>query len=797
MKTIVATMILALGFAPPLAAQVLVKNAGFEDGISHWVNFWKNTGSSSTELSHSGAASGCITHPENFESGWHHAFEKLEPGVLYRISAYAYRDNDTVEAKVWGHTGRMTSGAPVSRAPTGRPLAKVKEWEHIWNDIQMNSRGHLTVNLFVRGAGSVWWDDVSVSILKTREQRKEELQAVIQSDETPPDEKVAAIFSLGEIRLWAENAPAAALPLYEQALELAPDDLRTELIVTINLAEIARMQEDYDTAIKHYTRVLELDPDDKAPQLPAHILGEIYDRQQIVHNVLADVYSRQGVHQQAVSHARRYIELVAGDKGRKLKGLRQLRDICIRGELHDDAGEVTELLLKEQLVDGKFVNVTDIYGLTGMGNAAVSWADYDCDGWVDLYLSGKVWHNDKGTQFTPVDGVALPISVTVGDHDNDGWPDVAGWQEGSPNPPELRRYDGAAKKWENQSSKFTGRPVYRSFASAWGDFNNDGYLDFYQTGMTKDSAWPAAGTNDFIWFSDKAESFELTWTSPAAGNTRAVTVSDFDRDGDLDVYTSNYWMTTDRLWQNDGKGNFTDVAGTLGIPNVNGHGNGSAWGDFDNDGWIDLYVSNFSHSGNPPPAFARNLEGRKFENKGAGGIAWVESQGAAAAADFDNDGDLDLFLTAVYTPRCRLMRNDGDFKFVDVSERFGLTGIGPTYQAGWGDFNNDGYLDLVAHGKLLRNPGGDNHWLKVKLVAKDGTINASAVGGQVRIAVPGSGTLTRQVETATGQGNQNELTMHFGIGSYDGALTLDVFWPDGQTTEVAVDGVDRLVVIDR
>ena len=145
----------------------------------------------------------------------------------------------------------------------------------------------------------------------------------------------------------------------------------------------------------------------------------------------------------------------------------------------------------------------------------------------------------------------------------------------------------------------------------------------------------------------------------------------------------------------------------------------------------------------------------------------------------------------------RLMRNDGDFKFVDVSERFGLTGIGPTYQAGWGDFNNDGYLDLVAHGKLLRNPGGDNHWLKVKLVAKDGTINASAVGGQVRIAVPGSGTLTRQVETATGQGNQNELTMHFGIGSYDGALTLDVFWPDGQTTEVAVDGVDRLVVIDR
>ncbi|MFP6667164.1 MAG: CRTAC1 family protein, partial [Pirellulales bacterium] len=126
-----------------------------------------------------------------------------------------------------------------------------------------------------------------------------------------------------------------------------------------------------------------------------------------------------------------------------------------------------------------------------------------------------------------------------------------------------------------------------------------------------------------------------------------------------------------------------------------------------------------------------------------------------------------------------------------------LTGIGPCYGVAWADYNNDGYLDLCTNGQLYKNPGGKNHWLKVKLTSADGKINASAIGAQVRIAVPEIGTLTRHVETGTGQGNQNDLTLHFGLGGYSGPLALEIFWPDAATQTVKVNGVDKLVEVER
>jgi len=444
-----------------------------------------------------------------------------------------------------------------------------------------------------------------------------------------------------------------------------------------------------------------------------------------------------------------------------------------------------------------FENVTGPMGLEITSNGAVAWGDFDNDGFVDLFAAG-IFRNEGGESFRKVQGG--PPHTSVADYNGDGFLDAAGVGEAIPTIT-LASYNGETDTFDDHSQKFAKVPTYRPYSSFWADFNGDGLLDYYITGMTNSNAWPDGGTHDYIYFAEKAEdgtvTFNIGWTSPGAANTRGASPCDFDRDGDIDVITSGYWMTVDYLWRNDGTGKFDDAGGALGVPQRTGHGVGSCWGDFDNDGWIDLYVSNFSHPGNPPPAFARNNEGKNFENKGTGGIGWVESQGCAAAGDYDNDGDLDMFLTALYTPRGRLMRNNGNFSFTDVSGEYGLTGIGPSYAAAWGDYNNDGYLDLSAHGQLYKNPGGENHWLKVKLTASDGKINASAVGAQVRIAVPELGTLTRHVETATGQGNQNDLTMHFGLGSYSGPLTLDIFWPDKATQSIKVDSVDKLVRVDR
>jgi len=95
-----------------------------------------------------------------------------------------------------------------------------------------------------------------------------------------------------------------------------------------------------------------------------------------------------------------------------------------------------------------------------------------------------------------------------------------------------------------------------------------------------------------------------------------------------------------------------------------------------------------------------------------------------------------------------------------------------TYQASWADFDNDGHLDIITGGRLFRNPGTTNHWLKVRLEG-GGKVNRAAIGAQVRLR-RGDQTLTRQVEVATGQGNQNDLTLHFGLGDGKDPVRLEI-----------------------
>ncbi|MCD6394029.1 MAG: ASPIC/UnbV domain-containing protein, partial [Planctomycetes bacterium] len=124
----------------------------------------------------------------------------------------------------------------------------------------------------------------------------------------------------------------------------------------------------------------------------------------------------------------------------------------------------------------------------------------------------------------------------------------------------------------------------------------------------------------------------------------------------------------------------------------------------------------------------------------------------------------------------------------------GLAGLGPTYQAAWADFDNDGDIDLVTAGKLFINRGNANHWLKVKLRGDGKSVNRDAIGSQVRIKLKDK-ILTRQVEAGTGEGNQNEMTLHFGLGTHKDSVDLEIIWAGGLRQTLRKIKPDRLVTV--
>ncbi len=411
------------------------------------------------------------------------------------------------------------------------------------------------------------------------------------------------------------------------------------------------------------------------------------------------------------------------------------------------------------------------------GQAA--WGDFNNDGWEDLH-NGELWINELGKKFSQFNEKGPSGHGIWGDYNNDGWLDFYSWSNG--------------KLYRNESGKYfvdatpkalAERPMKVSRGAAWMDMDNDGYLDLYVAGY---EIWQKAVYADALFRNVGGKDF-VAHALPKARNmsARGVSAADFDSDGDVDVYVSNYRLFPNRLWRNDGGGKFTEIAnlsGTAGDGGLGawGHTIGSAWGDLDNDGYLDLFVGNFSH---PPayqdrPKFLRNRgpDGKfAFEDKSSGaGLHWQESYASPALADYDNDGHLDLFFTTVYAGNTSVLyRNTGNWKFTNTTGPSGIR-TAQTYQASWCDFDKDGDLDLTSGGKLWRNRGNSNKWLAVQLKGA-GKVNHAAIGTTVRLEM-GEQTLTRHVNSSTGEGSQNSLTLHFGLGANPPKkLEVTVLWP--------------------
>lgn len=444
----------------------------------------------------------------------------------------------------------------------------------------------------------------------------------------------------------------------------------------------------------------------------------------------------------------------------------------------------------------------------------VAWCDYDQDGWVDFLVYGKLWKNLRGQSFelqkTPGH---MSGGGVWGDCNNDGWPDVYMYITGH-----LFLNDGDGTFTLQDSFLINGSENHENcVAATWGDFDGDGYADLYLAGYEASFRGPIS--DDVILLTREGTTVESVWCDEQY-IARGVTGCDFDRDSDYDLYVSNYRLSPNTLWVNDGSGVFQNRAAVYNVQSIErgwsgSHSVGAHWADFDNDGYFDIFSANFSHRGTrwggdgiqPDSDFFRNRGpgGRYyFEDLGNCGVVWQESYASPACGDFDNDGFVDLFITTIYSTassgeqnRCALFRNNGDWTFSEVSSSAGLgVSIQATVQAAWADFDNDGFLDLMTAGKLYRNGGNDNQWLKVKLI-DGGRSTLSNLGAQV-IITNGDLTHSRQVEGSVGQANANDPTLHFGLGKNpELPLTLEVRWTDGSRQMEVVREVNTLLKIEK
>ena len=450
-------------------------------------------------------------------------------------------------------------------------------------------------------------------------------------------------------------------------------------------------------------------------------------------------------------------------------------------------------------VPATFVDKTSslFAGASGLGEAVSCFVDFDLDGWTDICDGAEIQRNRNGTSFTRFASVIG--GRTWGDFNNDGYPDLA-----VPRKPESATGlpPGVMRNLSGGGFSFVAlpapNPVPSSRGSCWGDWNLDLYDDLFVSGYE----WPGGGATqtDVRYHSTAGTGFNQAWTETVY-RPRGVTACDWDMDGDLDIYTSNYRLQPNRLWENSGNGTFTDVGPGKGASGSGGsaHTVGSAWGDLDNDGLFDLFVGNFAHSGQPQSQFLRNRgpsESYRFEDmSSSAGLHYQESYASPALGDYDNDGDLDLFLTTVYGgDQPVFYKNEGGWSFVDATVSVGLGGLPATYSAAFADIDNDGDLDIATAGRMFVNQGAGNNWLRVRLVGNGITVNRMAIGSKVRFTIPGK-TLIRQVEAGTGEGNMNELTLHFGLGVHHLPLDLEVIW--NTTSGPVVQLVDDVTVNQR
>ncbi|MGI9533492.1 MAG: CRTAC1 family protein [Thermodesulfobacteriota bacterium] len=303
----------------------------------------------------------------------------------------------------------------------------------------------------------------------------------------------------------------------------------------------------------------------------------------------------------------------------------------------------------------------------------------------------------------------------------------------------------------------------------WGDFNSDGNIDIFQGNMGKNLLYINSGDCVF-------NSIDFV-TGQESIRTNSINATDIDNDNDPDLILAN--NSRNQLLRNDGNNVFVDISETAGIQGREKSSSKAVCsGDYNNDGFLDLYIVNSDRIGNK--LYKNNGDATFTDVTDSAGAKDVGDGRTCSFLDFDGDGLLDIFSTNHLSPN-KMYKNLGNGKFEDVAKEIGLTEPLDIFSATWGDYNNDGFLDVFLNGHigkaLFKNSGNKNNSIIIKLIGNGSTTNSSAIGSKVTLNST-NGSQIREVSGGKGCCEQDMLPVHFGVGKEKNA-DINVQWTDG------------------
>jgi hypothetical protein len=419
---------------------------------------------------------------------------------------------------------------------------------------------------------------------------------------------------------------------------------------------------------------------------------------------------------------------------------------------------------------GKFEEITEKAGAARqLGGLTLVQTDYNNDGALDIFIPRGAWvtrpirptllRNDGDFHFTDVtDEAGLSDSLNSNcaewaDYDNDGWIDLFICSERS----ESRLYRNLGNgKFENVAEKagVAGSPKWFTKGCTWIDFNNDDYPDLFVNNLNdRPQLYRNNRDGTFLNATD-----QMGITGPDTGFS--CWTWDFNNDGWLDIFASCYGRTletlvqdltgephemrTSKLFLNRQGERFEDVSSQCGLDRVFA-AMGSNYGDFDNDGFLDMYLGTGepSYSTLVPNRMFKNVAGKRFaEITGTARVGHLQKGHGVACGDWDRDGNVDIFI-----------------------------------QMG-GAVDGDKY-----HNVMFQNPGHENAWIAVKLVGSQ--TNRAGLGARIKIVTDGEQPLTvhRHISPGSSFGS-NPLTQTIGLGGAAKIQSLEVHWPTSGKTQV-------------
>jgi len=474
----------------------------------------------------------------------------------------------------------------------------------------------------------------------------------------------------------------------------------------------------------------------------------------------------------------------------------------------------------------RFVDVAPRAGVDTFSMAGgVIVDDFENNGRLDILTSSmdmcqplRYFHNNDDGTFTDrarEAGLASQLgglNIIQTDYNNDGCLDFlvlrGGWE--FPLRPSLMKNNCDGTFTDVTVASGLGEPLVASQTAVWADINNDGLLDLF--------VGNESGGNEL--FLNKGDgTFENISHSAGIdkpGQTKGVVAADYDNDGYVDFYVTNY-LGENRLYHNNHDNTFTDVAAQAGVLGT-GRSFAAWFFDYDNCGWPDLFVNSYfpsldesvrTYLGLPHNAGTLKL----YKNRGNGtfrdvtveaGLDKVFMPMGANFGDIDNDGFLDIYLGngnpsyVSLLPHVLLRNHEGKY-FVDVTAASGTGELHKGHGVAFADIERRGYEDIVTETggavpgdrhalRLFANTADGNDWINLKLVGVKS--NRPAIGARIKLSVENEGKTTRFIYRTVGSGGSfgaSPFEQHIGLGKSARILNLDIFWPASGTRQSFAD----------